>query len=70
MDGCVETHKVGRPLIFDDSKIHRAFNYHPTQSRVVLIVDLARPKDLPKGFATGGHSEELDSFIRQMSVPR
>lgn len=70
VDGCVETHKEGRPLLFDDSKIHRAFNYHPTETRVVLIVDLARPDSLPKGYATGGHSEELDSFIQQMSAPR
>lgn len=70
VDGCVETHQEGRPLLFDDSKIHRAFNYHPTESRVVLIVDLARPRDLPLGYATGGHSEELDSFIQQMSAPR
>jgi hypothetical protein len=27
VDGCVETHQVGRPILFDDSKIHRAFNY-------------------------------------------
>jgi hypothetical protein len=70
VDGCVETHQEGRPLLFDDSKIHRAFNYHPTESRVVLIVDLARPNDLPLGYATGGHSEELDAFIQQMSAPR
>jgi hypothetical protein len=70
VDGCVETHHEGRPLLFDDSKIHRAFNYHPTQSRMVLIVDLARPECLPKGFATGGHSEELDGFIQQMSAPK
>jgi hypothetical protein len=80
VDGCVETHKVGRPLLFDDSKIHRAFNYSSSSSsdttttkpitRIVLIVDLERPKDLPLGTATGGHSEELDAFIQQMSVPQ
>jgi hypothetical protein len=70
VDGCVETHATGRPLLFDDSKIHRAFNYHPTDSRIVLIVDLARPEPLPRGYATGGHSKELDSFIQQMNIPR
>ncbi|KAL3935071.1 MAG: hypothetical protein SGBAC_009335 [Bacillariaceae sp.] len=70
VDGCVETHQEGTPLLFDDSKIHRAFNYHPTETRIVLIVDVARPKALPLGYATGGHSEELDSFIQQMSAPR
>lgn len=70
VDGCVETHQVGRPLLFDDAKIHRAFNYSSHQSRIVLIVDLARPSSLPLGYATGGHSDELDQFIAQMSVPK
>jgi hypothetical protein len=69
VDGCVETHAHARPLLFDDSKIHRAFNYSD-EPRVVLIVDLERESHLPIGRATGGHSEELDSFIQQMSMPR
>jgi hypothetical protein len=90
VDGCVETHQVGRPVLFDDSKIHRAFHYssssssnnnnttnnnnnksnnNETQMRIVLIVDLERPSHLPLGHATGGHSEELDAFIQQMSMP-
>jgi hypothetical protein len=67
VDGCVETHRVGRPLLFDDSKIHRAFNYSQ-EVRIVLIVDLARPSELPVGRATGGHSDELDQFIQQMNM--
>ena len=70
VDGCVETHVEGRPLLFDDSKIHRAFNYSQTTARIVLIVDLERPSHLPSGHATGGHSDELDAFIQQMSQPR
>jgi hypothetical protein len=72
VDGCVMTHQSNpkEPWIcFDDSKTHRAFNYS-AQSRTVLILDLARPANLPPGTATGGHSEELDSFIAQMSLPR
>ncbi len=69
VDGCMETHQVGRPILFDDSKIHRAFNYS-TESRIVLIVDLERPTGIPLGWATGGHSNELDQFIAQMSVPK
>ena len=67
VDGCVESHVTGRPLLFDDSKLHRAFNYSD-QPRIVLIVDLERPAWLPVGYATGGHSEELDKFIRQMAL--
>ena len=51
---------------FDDAKIHRAYNYHATDSRVVLIVDLARPPGHPLGRATGGHSDELDAFLKEM----
>jgi len=69
VDGCVETHAVGRPLLFDDSKIHRAFNYSD-DIRIVLIVDLARPDRLPLGTALSGHTEELDAFIQQMTTPK
>jgi hypothetical protein len=69
VDGCVETHAVGRPLLFDDSKIHRAFNYS-NDARIVLIVDLARPDHLPSGYAEGSHTDELDAFIQQMSLPK
>lgn len=69
VDGCVETHEAGRPLLFDDSKIHRAFNYS-NQGRIVLIVDLERPAHLPLGYAKGGHSSELDQFIAQMRLPK
>jgi hypothetical protein len=70
VDGCVVTHSPDSLVVFDDSKIHRAFNYHPTQDRIVLIVDLERPAVLPVGTATGGHSEELDAFIAQFAQPK
>jgi ornithine lipid ester-linked acyl 2-hydroxylase len=56
-------HKNGHVLVFDDSKNHWAFNYSDTESRTVLIVDLMRPKHIPLGRATGGHTDELDSFM-------
>lgn len=69
VDGCVTLHSSGELLVFDDSKTHRAFNYS-LHSRVVLILDLERPAHLPPGTATGGHSEELDSFIAQFAAPK
>lgn len=69
VDGCVATHEADQLVAFDDSKTHRAFNYS-AHSRVVLILDLARPAHLPPGTATGGHSEELDSFISQFATPK
>jgi aspartyl/asparaginyl beta-hydroxylase (cupin superfamily) len=71
VDGCTATHTPDDDawLCFDDSKIHRAFNYS-TEPRIVLILDLERPTNWPRGTATGGHSEELDAFIQQMTAPR
>jgi len=67
VDGCVETHVNGRIICFDDSKTHRAFNY-TEEERIVLIVDVARPEEgFPLGTATGSHTNELDSFIKQFT---
>ena len=66
VDGAVETHETGRLLCFDDSKIHRAFNYS-REDRIVLILDMVRPPDLPIGTATSGHTEELDVFINSLT---
>jgi hypothetical protein len=67
VEGCVRIHQEGIIQVFDDSKVHRAFNYNSTEERIVLIIDLARPPTLPIGTATGGHTEELDNFIEQMT---
>ena len=66
VDGCVETHRMGEIICFDDSKVHRAFNY-TNEERIVLIVDLARTDVLPVGTATGGHTDELDAFIKEIT---
>jgi len=63
----VETHEEGVVVVFDDSRNHRAFCYGEDE-RIVLILDLERPDSLPKGTATGGHTEELDEFIQQLST--
>ncbi|KAJ8525169.1 hypothetical protein ON010_g15946 [Phytophthora cinnamomi] len=47
-------------IVFDDSKLHYAFNHHPDKTRHVLIIDFYRPDELPRGRARGGHSDELD----------
>ena len=61
----MKLHEPHTILVFDDSKIHEAFNRSPDQERVVLIVDLLRPPGMPLGRATGGHTKELDSFVSQ-----
>lgn len=62
----VRYHREGEILVFDDSKVHRAVNNDEEgRGRIVLIVDILRPIDIPLGTATGGHTKELDGFISQ-----
>lgn len=56
-------HKEGAFLVFDDSKMHMAFNRHPTESRLVLIFDVMRPPGIPLGEATGATTSELKALI-------
>jgi len=79
VDGCVELQRVGKVICFDDSKLHRAFNYSE-EERIVLILDVLRHSNgdeiedldavgegrklIPEGTSTDGHSNELDDFIK------
>ena len=63
VDGCLQYHSHNEIQIFDDSKIHRAFNYS-NDERIVLIFDLIRPDDLPRGYV-GGDTDELNGFIQE-----
>jgi len=63
VDGEVQYHKLNQIIVFDDSKPHRAFNNSENDSRIVLIVDLLRPRSIPLGSATGSHTAELDDFV-------
>mmetsp|Transcript_7307 Transcript_7307/g.12744 ORF Transcript_7307/g.12744 Transcript_7307/m.12744 type:complete len:364 (+) Transcript_7307:226-1317(+) len=58
----IKFHQPGELLAFDDSKLHKAFNASD-EERVLLIFDLMRPENMPKGVAWGGHTEQLDMFI-------
>lgn len=60
---------MGQILVFDDSKSHYAFNYatNASDERIVLIVDMERPSSIPLGTAKGGHTNELDSFIKRFA---
>jgi len=66
-EGQVQYHKERDFLVFDDSKLHMAFNDHPTATRIVLIFDLVRPKNLPVGTAVGSTTDELEAFIEYFS---
>ena len=56
-------HTEGTFLVFDDSKMHMAFNRHPTEDRLVLIFDVLRPPGVPLGEATGAATSELKALI-------
>ena len=55
-------HKQSEILVFDDSQVHSGFNLSD-KTRCVLIVDLLRPKDVPKGIATGKMTDKLQEYI-------
>lgn len=61
--GETKYHEENELLVFDDSKLHLAYNQHTEKTRTILIVDLYRPDHLPRGRARGGHTDELDEFI-------
>jgi hypothetical protein len=55
-------HRRGEWMVFDDSKLHKAFN-HSDEDRVVLIVDMARPSFIQKGRSAVGMSPQLNLFL-------
>mmetsp|Transcript_32183 Transcript_32183/g.54281 ORF Transcript_32183/g.54281 Transcript_32183/m.54281 type:complete len:246 (+) Transcript_32183:72-809(+) len=63
VDGQIGYHRKNHIVVFDDSKPHRAFNNSMSCDRTVLIIDMWRPIDIPKGTATGSHTPELDGFV-------
>ena len=67
VDGEVRYHEQGEILVFDDSRRHKAFNHSKDKDRVVLILDLLRPRDLPLGTAFGGHTDDLDDLLSKFS---
>ena len=65
-DGEVECHAEGSFTVFDDSKLHKAYNETETK-RLVLIIDMARPEGMAKGRAVGQMTAELNNIIEYFS---
>lgn len=63
VEGWINYHKEKQLIMFDDSKWHKAFN-QTNKERIVLIFDILRPKTIPKGKASSGHTDKLDEFIK------
>ena len=61
--GRTQYHEQDKWIIFDDSKTHFATN-NSDYYRVVLIVDLIRPKNIKKGTSTIGDTKELLDIIK------
>jgi len=68
VDDSVAFHATGDLLVFDDSKLHTAFNRHPTEDRIVLLFDIVRPKGVAPGTAVGGTTAELVEFQRAFDL--
>ncbi len=58
----IKKHKNDEWIIFDDSKLHYAAN-NSSNYRVVLILDLKRPKYIKKGESEIGDTKELLEII-------
>ena len=58
----IQFHKQNEWLIFDDSETHYAGNLSNTD-RIVLIIDIMRPKNIKNGTSVNGDSSELLQII-------
>jgi hypothetical protein len=56
-------HKQFEWLIFDDSKTHYAENMS-NEDRIVLIIDVERPKHIKKGVSEIGDTKELMELVK------
>jgi hypothetical protein len=50
-------------IVFDDSKLHKAFNDNAEDDRLVLILDLLRPEHIASGRARGDVTVELEALV-------
>ena len=58
----IKLHKEGEWMAFDDSRIHYAHN--PTnKDRIVLIIDVQRPKHIKTGNSDVGDTKELKQIV-------
>jgi hypothetical protein len=61
-DNWVVMHQNDNWLVFDDSKMHSSFN-HSNDDRYILIIDMERPTDVPKGTSKVAYKQEVLNFI-------
>lgn len=61
----IKYHENGKWLIFDDSKTHSASNLS-NKERIVLIIDIERPKNIEIGKSQFGDKEEFMNVIKEL----
>lgn len=59
--------KEGKWVIFDDSLFHSASNDDNEKDRIVLILDIKRPDNIPKGESDIDDSDELNNFVSEFN---
>lgn len=64
VNGKNQMQQVGKWIVFDDSLLHTGFNMSESEDRIVLIVDVERPPQIPPGTAVGGYTEEVIKLIQ------
>jgi aspartyl/asparaginyl beta-hydroxylase (cupin superfamily) len=56
-------------IIFDDSLEHSADN-NSDRDRIVLILDIKRPKNVNKGTSNVTFSDELENFLKEFNLSK
>ncbi len=66
VEGEIQEQRAGEIIVFDDSKEHSAYN-KSSEERVVLLMDLQRPADIPRGNSLLGLNQEMNGLIEKLS---
>jgi aspartyl/asparaginyl beta-hydroxylase (cupin superfamily) len=53
----------GKWIVFDDSLYHSASNEDNNNDRIILLLDIKRPKYIEKGVSDCETSKELKNFV-------
>jgi hypothetical protein len=61
-DNWVVLHKNDEWLVFDDAKMHSSYNFS-NEDRIIIIIDMKRPENIPKGKSKVAYKKEVLDFI-------
>ncbi len=67
LDWEIKFHEEGKWMVFDDSKYHFASNISDLD-RIVLIIDIERPKNVKEGTSESNDTSELKNFINYFKL--